>query len=602
MASSRALAGTNSVEITIGVSSDGLMTSEWARAIEERNSKGDVERLMNEKVPLSTADLVWIEVIKGQIATWKQSMPGLAVPFPNTPVPEKIRVLIGNRGGDDGFTYGESTIAMDVRALAKNYGEASTRENRERINRLLDHEYTHLLHKLWLSQNQVKLETPLDRALWECLYEGLGNYRSLSSKWVSPDGVISATGSATLDELAPIFVERMERLSKANTSEEKTLSAGLSSGPFHKKWGALPVALWLAKEARGDDAQLAKWVDQGPQAVLTLAKRNLPASYLPRLERLTALQAGAQQSDIKLVNLGLNFRKYWTEIRHQKIGSADIEAHLRLFKKHVVMNQTQFYLDVVFDKRPPGKEFDVLLREALADSIPVFEKYENQIASNIDSFEAKARVQIQRLQSEIPGFRADIPIYGMASLDKFAGGVRLHDGKQILVISVDKLAAIDRDFEMVFTHEVFHVYHNQKNPTLRADLSRSADLIVAGMFIEGIATFAEGHLNPKQKSRRMVKELVEWCDNGHYRRYIPELLSDNAKLAALNFEANKHLYRKWFYTARDQAYPFPTEAAYCIGDRVVSELATQHSMQTMVSWNVPKLIMESKRVLDQWIR
>lgn len=80
----------------------------------------------------------------------------------------------------------------------------------------------------------------------------------------------------------------------------------------------------------------------------------------------------------------------------------------------------------------------------------------------------------------------------MVSLNKFAGGVRLHSGKQVLAMSFDKLAAVDRDFAMVFAYESFHVYHHQVNPGMRAELGKRSDLLVAGMFIEGIATFAEG--------------------------------------------------------------------------------------------------------------
>lgn len=329
--------------------------------------------------------------------------------------------------------------------------------------------------------------------------------------------------------------------------------------------------------------------------------RHLLASLLVSLPTLGIISgeasASASESVPKIISLGSDFQEYWSEIKKNKIQASDLSAHVKVFKEKVVRNREQFYLDVVFDKREAGKSFDEVLLEALKESIPIFEKYQDQIEFNISSFERSTRDQLKKLKRELPDFKIDTPIYGMISLNKFAGGVRLHEGRQLLAISFDKLAAIDRDFSMVFSHESFHVYHHQANPTMREELKTSNDLLIAGMFIEGIATFAEGELNQDRRQRRMVRDLEEWCRSKSYRKFINDFLADNEKLGAATFEANKNLYRKWFYTSRDKVYPFPTEAAYCIGDQVVAELHKKYSLSEMVRWNVSKMIGMSKPVL-----
>jgi hypothetical protein len=302
----------------------------------------------------------------------------------------------------------------------------------------------------------------------------------------------------------------------------------------------------------------------------------------------------------EIKNLGPAFQAYWKEIKDAKVPTSDIEQHVRLFKKHVVRDEARFYLDVVFDKRDQGKTLDDLLREALTESAPLFEKHAAQIEANIKTFESSVHEQLARLRKAIPDFKVETPIYGMVSLNKFAGGVRLNAGQQVLAMSFDKLATLDREFPMVFAHESFHIYHHQVNPRLREELSKSSDLLVAGMFIEGIATFAEGELNPDKRHRRMVTDLESWCRSKAYKRYISEFLEDNGKLSAATFDANKALYRKWFYTSRDRDYPFPTEAAYCIGDQVVTSLSQKHSLQDMARWDVAKMIAVSKPVLEAW--
>ena len=55
-------------------------------------------------------------------------------------------------------------------------------------------------------------------------------------------------------------------------------------GPFEKKWGALPAALWLSQEALYGDEALRYWVEEGPWGVIELATKYLPpdlASQLP---------------------------------------------------------------------------------------------------------------------------------------------------------------------------------------------------------------------------------------------------------------------------------------------------------------------------------
>ena len=58
--------------------------------------------------------------------------------------------------------------------------------------------------------------------------------------------------------------------------EKQMITANLSRGAVHQKWGALPVAIWLALEANGDEQKLFKWIQLGPEAVTILAKKYLP--------------------------------------------------------------------------------------------------------------------------------------------------------------------------------------------------------------------------------------------------------------------------------------------------------------------------------------
>jgi hypothetical protein len=159
-------------------------------------------------------------------------------------------------------------------------------KNKNRIQRILSHEYTHLLTNLRLKNHPVKRSNPLERALFTAWFEGLGNYYSLSSKWFTPDKKLSKKAITLLNSLAPVFVDRLIKLSKTtDKAEEMKLRKGLSEGSFQKKWGAVTTALWLMKDTECNNLKLKKWIKAGPAGVLLLAEKYLPNHLKEKLHQ-----------------------------------------------------------------------------------------------------------------------------------------------------------------------------------------------------------------------------------------------------------------------------------------------------------------------------
>jgi len=68
------------------------------------------------------------------------------------------------------------------------------------------------------------------------------------------------------------MVERLTGLSQnPEYGEWRRLHANLSAGPFTRKWGALPIALWLAVDTKYNPDRIRKWVKRGPAGILELA-------------------------------------------------------------------------------------------------------------------------------------------------------------------------------------------------------------------------------------------------------------------------------------------------------------------------------------------
>jgi hypothetical protein len=208
------------------------------------------------------AQRAWATLIRSRVTQWESEIPALATHYAPVPAPDLATIVIGDGGGQDAFTHDATTIGFDVARLQAEYGDATLAENACRIDRFFRHEYTHLLQKAWLREHPYAAGTPLRAALLGMWTEGLGNYYSLSEKW---RGVTNA-------EIEPTMVARLAALACASDDDAAKLMADLSMGRFDRKWGALPVALWLAAEP----GAMRELVLAGPDGIWSLAERHLP--------------------------------------------------------------------------------------------------------------------------------------------------------------------------------------------------------------------------------------------------------------------------------------------------------------------------------------
>lgn len=271
-----AAAAIERISLTVAVEANGRATPLWAEVLERRgNSADSVEAAVELRRPLDAREAAWARRFAALATDIPTRLEVWAALFAPVEGPAAIRVVLGNRGGEDAMTHDATTIAFDLAKLQALYGDAESAENRARLERLFLHEYVHLLQKAWLAQHPQPAASAFERALGEIWSEGLGNLVSMSDRWRSDGGRPSPAAVEALARLEPRFVERLAALACATPTEAARLTADLSNGPFAEKWGALTAALWLEREASLDRRALRRFVQAGTPGVLDLAGRHL---------------------------------------------------------------------------------------------------------------------------------------------------------------------------------------------------------------------------------------------------------------------------------------------------------------------------------------
>ena len=224
---------------------------------------------------------------------WFAGVARLNAPFRDVTPPARTQIVLGHGGGDDAFGATPDVMAFDLSALAKVYADYDERARESLMSRLLSHEYTHLLAVPYLNSlgwtEAWAAARPYRWALRVLYNEGLGNMRSVEgdARWTMPSGQPTDRARETLARLTPILAERLGALAGDPAPDvAKDLLRNISQGPFAGKWGALPIALWLAADTGFEPSRIAVWVEAGPPGMLQLAAAHADSAYAAAFERL----------------------------------------------------------------------------------------------------------------------------------------------------------------------------------------------------------------------------------------------------------------------------------------------------------------------------
>ncbi len=274
------------VSVTVAIDRQGRATPQWIALIRDRIDANELAGVQMTARAISADDAHWIKLIQTGAPDWIKDVGRLDAPFRQGTPPATIIVLVGPDGGDDAFATAPDQIAFDLTALGNAFGNSDPAGWPALVGRLLSREYMHLRLDAYLADAgwtpQWAAKSPFLAALRTLYVQGLATLRGIEGDpfWVAADGTPSAGARKVQDELVPVMLEKLKALSTAQPGPAAdALLRDMTQGPLSRRWGVLPITLWLTADTGFDAGRIAAWVEGNPDGILELAAGQADNKY-----------------------------------------------------------------------------------------------------------------------------------------------------------------------------------------------------------------------------------------------------------------------------------------------------------------------------------
>jgi len=247
-----------------------------------------------------------------------------------------------------------------------------------------------------------------------------------------------------------------------------------------------------------------------------------------------------------------------------EVSPIDKQARLKRFVEGVIKPHPEIYRRSDIFKTDPAtleKYLDQVTRY-----LPAMRKIHARFVNESDSIEAS-------FSAHFPDFdRSRAKVYLMVSLFRFDGKIP-HDNPRALFLALDGLAKFHGTrvrLDVIFSHELFHLYHFQVNP-LPAEIDTIP--LYRQIWQEGLATYVSGSLNPGASPADVLLD-PQLAHDGP--KYVPAVA--RTLLTQLEAADDQTAARYLSYSRGSQT---PSRMGYLIGYDIVARLAPTRSLKEL---------------------
>lgn len=301
-----------------------------------------------------------------------------------------------------------------------------------------------------------------------------------------------------------------------------------------------------------------------------------------------AASKAIDQSRVSIKNFGKEFDEFMFKSKDAKERDA-----FGVWSDVVESKDPSFYSQVIGNSLF-NADWRSGYEQSFARTLPYFKKYEFQIKDEFSHFDQRVIAAIGAFSSIFPDFNlSQVPIYGVPSLMIFNGQSAEVDKKPVLVFGIDMIVILKNESglipgaqfksnsDVLYAHEIFHIYHNKKQGFSEEKVLQSGRLIHAA-WNEGLATYASSLVNPNATNGELLMDdaLAKECSLKQ-----GELIKKFARIANMEFgkPEGRSIYKDWFLlSSKDKNIPI--RAGYCVGLTLARMVAQKFSISEMVSW------------------
>lgn len=277
------------------------------------------------------------------------------------------------------------------------------------------------------------------------------------------------------------------------------------------------------------------------------------------------------------------------------------EAQLKLWDLYVEAPHQDFYDSVVWEKKY-NSDWSARKRRQL---LVVFSKYEKlmpTMQANFTAFQRTIEAQLNKFEEMFPEPKLNVPVYAALSPNFNGRGATLSvPGKPdqtILAFSMDMISSRKDSMEILFPHELFHIYHFQVTG-ITQDGQMTDGKLTLPLWEEGLATYVSGQMSPGHSDGDLLMDP----DLGSVPASRLAALAKKFLLQAEEkaFDSKKpEIYRSWFNVGKDKvASDLPNRCGYILGLYIVRTVVKTHSLSELTRWDPVEIHRQVKIALKE---
>lgn len=282
-----------------------------------------------------------------------------------------------------------------------------------------------------------------------------------------------------------------------------------------------------------------------------------------------------------LINAGPDFEKFLNAIEGQTPATVELEW-MRFEAKY-----NPVYDEYIFQKgQPQWKVRRAIHRDEFLTQLPALKEEMKALFAEAEKIVAKHEASFRQIFPDLDDHTPVLFLPSVLTFNGKAGPMPLFGGRMGLLVGVDSIVQHKDDIDVLFSHELFHTYHQSRIQ------GKWAQTMATPLWTEGLGTYVSGVLNPDRDDRVLLNddELAAACAKPEFVR---ELARQYLEVKP-TFDIS--VYNDWFMLNGPTK---PWRRGYCLGLQVVRRIAKSFSIAEMVKWDEARFGAKIQSVLKE---